>query len=192
MRSGALGLQLRAIAAALRRPQSYMEASMRIQSLALSALLLSATLALPALAAKTAVSRTGFSESALATGLEMPWEIALGPDRVLWVPEPMDKGVSRIDLDAGMKSVALAIDEVFVGEQHEDLLGLGFHPEFGMGTDHDFVFVAYAYDSGQSGAVEGRRSKIVQYQWDAEAGTLTDPVELLSGIPAGAGHHRSD
>jgi glucose/arabinose dehydrogenase len=151
-----LGLQLRAIAAALRRPQSYMEASMRIQSLALSALLLSATLALPALAAKTAVSRTGFSESALATGLEMPWEIALGPDRVLWVPEPMDKGVSRIDLDAGMKSVALAIGEVFVGDQHEDLLG-GVHPEFGMGNDHDFVFVAYA--TAASRVVEGRRPR---------------------------------
>jgi glucose/arabinose dehydrogenase len=176
-----------------------MEASMRIQSIAFAAILLSTTLALPAFAAKTSVSlaapaalETGFSESDLASGLEMPWEIALGPDRVLWVLEPMDKGVSQMDLDTGMKSVALAIDEVFVGESHEDLLGLGFHPEFGMGTDHDFVYVAFAYDSGKSGAVEDRRSRIVQYQWDAEAGTLVDPVELRSGIPARAGQHRSN
>jgi glucose/arabinose dehydrogenase len=148
-----------------------MEASMRIQSLALSALLLSAAFALPALAA----------------GLETPWEIALGPEKVLWVPEPMGDSVSQMDLDAGMKSAALAIDEAFGGEEHADLLGLAFPPEFGMGTDHDFVFVAFAYDSGNSGAVEDRRSRIVQYQWDAEAGTLSDPVELLSGIPAGAG-----
>jgi glucose/arabinose dehydrogenase len=156
-----------------------MEASMRIQSLAFAALLLSAALALPALAAKTSVS------PAAPAALEMPWEIALGPDRVLWVPELLDKGVNQMDLDTGMKSVALAINEVFVGENHEDLLGLGFHPEFGMGMDHDFVYVAFTYDSGQSGAVEDRRSRIVQYQWDAEAGTLSDPVELLSGIPAG-------
>jgi hypothetical protein len=58
-----------------------------------------------------------------------------------------------------------------------------------MGTDHDFVYVASTYDSGTSGAVEDRRSRIVQYQWDEEAGTLTDPVELRSGIPAGAGAH---
>ena len=143
---------------------------MRIQSLALSALLLSATLALPA----------------LATGLETPWEIALGPEKLLWVPEPMDSSVSQIDLDAGMKSVALAVNEAFAGEEHDDLLGLAFPPEFGMGADNDIVYVAYAYDSGKSGAVEDRRSKIVQYQWDAEAGTLSDPVELLSGLRAGA------
>jgi glucose/arabinose dehydrogenase len=148
-----------------------MEASMRIQSLTISALLLAATLALPA----------------LATGLETPWEIALAPEKVLWVPEPMGDSARQIDLDAGMKSAALAVDETFVGEEHADLLGLAFPPEFGMGEDHDFVYVAFAYDSGKSGAVEDRRSRIVQYQWDAEAGTLSDPVELLSGLPAGAG-----
>ena len=135
---------------------------MRIQSLALSAILLSA---LPALAANTPVSPA----VSAALGTEMPWEI---------------------DLDAGMKSVALVIDEVFVGESHDDLLGLGFHPEFGMGTSHDFVYVAYAYDSGKSGAVEDRRSRIVKFQWDAETGTLSDPVELFSGIPAGAGQKK--
>lgn len=152
---------------------------MRIQSLAFAALLLSAALALPAFAAKTPAS------PATPAAFEMPWEIALGPEKLLWVSEPMSSTMSRIDLDAGMKSVALAIDEVFVGEQKESLLGLGFDPEFGMGTDHDFVYVAFAYDSGQSGAVEDRRSRIVKYHWDAEAGTLSDPVELLSGIPTG-------
>ena len=153
---------------------------MRILSLALSALLLSA---LPALAAKTQVS------PAAPAAVEMPWEIALGPEKLVWVPEPMDSSVGRMDLDAGMKSVALAIDEAFAGEEHDDLLGLAFPPEFGMGADHDFVYVAFAYDSGTSGAVEDRRSRIVQYQWDAEAGTLSDPVELFSGLPAGTGEN---
>ena len=105
------------------------------RSLALSVLLLSTTLALPAFAANTPVSPevpaalgAGSSEKAPATGLEMPWEIALGPDKFLWVTERMDESVSRIDLDTGMKSVALAIDEVFVGESHEGLLGSGLPP----------------------------------------------------------------
>ena len=153
---------------------------MRIQSLAFAALLLSAALALPVSAAKTSVLPA------------VPWEIVLGPEKLLWIPEPMDRSVSRSDLDAGMKSVTLAIDEVFAGKQQESLLGLAFHPEFGMGTDHDFVYVALACDSGKSGALEDRRSRIVQYQWDAEAGTLTDPVELLPGLPAGNGQHRSN
>ena len=152
---------------------------MRIQSLAFPALLLSAALALPVSAAKTSVS------PAAPAALEMPWEIALGPEKLRWIAGPMDSSVSRIDLDAGMKSVALAIDEVFVGGNHDNLLGLAFDPEFGTGTDHDFVYVAFAFDSGKSGALEDRRSRIVQYQWDAEAGTLTDPIELLSVLPAG-------
>ena len=113
----------------------------------------------------------------------------MGPDKFLWLTERMGKRVSRIDLDTGMKSVAVAIDEVFVGKQHEGLLGLALHPELGMGKDHDFVYVAYTYDSGTSGAVEDRRSKIVQYTWDADAAKLGDPVDLVTGIPAGEDHN---
>lgn len=141
---------------------------MRIQSFAFCLLVLSAALA------------------PVSAAVERPWEISLGPEKVLWIPEPMDRSVSRLDLDAGMKSVALAVDETFAGEQRDDLLGLAFPPDFGTGMGHDFVYVAFAYDSGTSGAVEDRRSRIVQYQWDAEAGTLSDPVELRSGLPAGA------
>ena len=145
---------------------------MRIQSFALSALLLSAALALPVSAASTSVSPA------------VPWQIALGPEKLRWIPEPVDESVSRFDLDASMKSAALAVDEAFIGESHDNLLGLAFHPEFGMGTTHDFVYVAFAYVNGPSGALKDRRARIVQYQWDAEAATLSDPVELFSGLQA--------
>ena len=141
---------------------------MRIQSLAFFFILISAALA------------------PVSAAIERPWEISLGPEKVLWIPDPMASSVSRLDLDAEMKSAALAVDETFAGEQRNDLLGLAFPPEFGTGPEHDFVYVAFAYDSGTSGAVEDRRSRIVQYQWDAEAGTLRDPVELRSGLAAGA------
>ena len=122
----------------------------------------------------------------VSAAVERPWEISLEAEKVLWIPEPMASSVSRLDLDAEMKSAALAVDETFAGEERDDLLGLAFPPEFGSGPEHDFVYVAFAYDSGTSGAVEDRRSRIVQYQWDAEAGMLSDPVELRSGLPAGA------
>lgn len=111
----------------------------------LLAFLISTTLALPALAAGTADSPAA--------------------------PTALAGRVSDIDLDAGRKSVALAIDEARISEQHEGLLGFALHPEFGMGNDHEFVYAAYTDDSG--------RSKIVQYYWDAEAGTLGDPVDLV-------------
>lgn len=87
------------------------------------------------------------------------------------VPAALTGCVSDIDRDADRKSVGLAIDAVFAGKQKEGLLGFALHPEFGLGKDHDFVYVAYANDSGTS-------AKTVQYHWDAEAGTLGDPVDL--------------
>jgi len=104
----------------------------------LSAFLLSAAFALPAVAASTAA---------------LP-------------AVPTARCVGDIDLDADRKSVGLAIDEVFDGKDKEGLLGFTLHPEFGLGKDHDFVYVAISH------------AKLVQYQWDAEAGTLGDPVEL--------------
>lgn len=133
--------------------------------LALCALLLSTALALPAAAANTAVP------AAL--------EITLGPDKFQRVTER----VSGIDLDTDRKAVALAVEDVLVGEQHEGLSGFALDPELGTGKGHDFVYVAYAYDSGASGAGKDRRSRIVQYHWDAEAGTLGDPVDLFPDTP---------
>lgn len=135
---------------------------MRIQSLALSALLLSVAFALPA----------------LASGPEIPWKVALGEEKLIWIAEPMDESVYRYDLDAGMKSVALSVEVAFAGESHDNLLGLAFPPEFGMGRTHDFVYLVFAYDRGQSAAAQSGRHRIVQYQWDAESGRLSDPVEL--------------
>jgi hypothetical protein len=134
--------------------------------LGLSALLLATALALPALAASTGGS------AAVPTALEMPWEASLGPDTFAWVTA----GPNGIDLEPEKKSVALAIDEVFAGKEQEGLLGFAFDAEFGMGKDHDFVYVAYA--------VNDRRARIVQYYWDAEAGRLGDPLELLPDAPA--------
>lgn len=111
----------------------------------LSAFLLSAAFALPALAASTAALPA--------------------------VPAALAGRLGDIDLDADRKSVGLAIDNIFDGKEKEGLLGFALHPEFGLGKDHDFVYVAYTYDGGTS-------AEIVQYQWDAEAGKLGDPVEL--------------
>ena len=85
---------------------------MRIPSLAFCLFVLSVTLA------------------PLSAAAERPWEISLGPEKVLWIPEPVD---SRLALDAEMKSAALAVDETFAGEEREALLGLAFPPEFGTG-----------------------------------------------------------
>jgi PQQ-dependent dehydrogenase (s-GDH family) len=132
-----------------------------------------------------------FSGRVLATGLEWPWELMWGPDERLWVSERAGKRVTRIDPETGAKQVALTIDEVLVGGQHEGLLGMALHPELLQGRGNDFVYVAYTYDADPApgeGQVE-RRAKLVRFTYDRSSETLGQPSELIAGIPAGTDHN---
>lgn len=162
---------------------------MRISSFTLAALVFWAGVPAEVAAAETVARGPEFSASVLASGFEMPWEITLAPDNFLWVTERMGKRVSRVNAETGKKSVVLAIDEAFVGKQHEGVLGLAFHPDFGRNAGGEFVYVVYTYDSGTSGVVSERRTKIVRYVWNAKAGKLDEAHELVSGIPAGNDHN---
>ena len=128
---------------------------------ALSALLLAASLALPALPASL--------------------EPSPEPDPFVWASAASDGS----DLDPEKKSAALAVEEIFSGDEQEGLLGFAFDPEFGMGRDHDFVYVAMSGGSGASG-----RTRIVQYSWDAEAGELGDPLDLAEARTIGPLAHK--
>lgn len=130
-----------------------------------------------------------FEARVVASGLDFPWELSLGPDGQLWTTERTGKRITRIDPETGAKTTLATIDEVLVGPQHEGLLGLAFDPQFGAGSD--FVYVVYTYDAdpAQAGQVANRRSKIVRLRYDSTSSTLADPVEVLAGIPASNDHN---
>lgn len=132
-----------------------------------------------------------FSGRVLATGLEYPWEVTWGPDDQLWVTERAGKRVTRIDPETGEKKVAITIDEVLVGPQHEGLLGMALHPELLQGSGNNFVYVVYTYDADPAPgeAQLKRRAKLVRFTYDPEAETLGQPSELIAGIPAGTDHN---
>jgi PQQ-dependent dehydrogenase (s-GDH family) len=129
-----------------------------------------------------------FSGRVLASGLEFPWEITWGPDNYLWVTERAGKRVTRIDPKTGEKSTAVTINEVLVGPQHEGLLGMALHPKLLQGSGNDFVYVAYTYDA-EPGEVTIRRTKIVRFTYNRAAKTLSEPSEMIAGIPAGTDHN---
>ena len=132
-----------------------------------------------------------FSGKVLATGLEWPWEVTWGPDDRLWVTERAGKRVTRIDPETGATKVALTIDEVLAGGQHEGLLGMALHPELLQGSGNDFVYVAYTYDADPAPgeAQVERRAKLVRFTYNQEGETLGQPSELIAGIPAGTDHN---
>lgn len=127
----------------------------------------------------------------LVSGLEGPWEVTWGPDNMLWVTERAGRRVTRIDPESGTTRVAVTIGEVLVDEQHEGLLGMALHPELLAGSGNDYVYVAYTYDGtpGDGDEQDNPRAKVVRFTYQPATETLSEPRELISGIPAGNDHN---
>jgi PQQ-dependent dehydrogenase (s-GDH family) len=142
---------------------------------------------------------TPFEMAVLTTGLQAPWEITWGPDEFLWVTERVGGRIVRVDPRNGAKHVAIKIGEAFAPGGQDGLLGLALHPELLEGTGNDFIYTAYTYKDEARGpdetvpdpysAYRFLYTKIVRLTYDATTGTLSDPVELIAGMPASNDHN---
>jgi PQQ-dependent dehydrogenase (s-GDH family) len=139
-----------------------------------------------------------FRERVVAGGLAGPWEVTWGPDGMLWVTERTGKRVTRIDPSSGAKTPAITIDEVSAPGGQDGLLGMALDPGLLRGSGNDYVYVAYTYVDRNKGphphiAEERNRyrylyTKVVRLTYDREKGTLANPVDLITGLPAGNDH----
>jgi PQQ-dependent dehydrogenase (s-GDH family) len=139
-----------------------------------------------------------FRKSVLASGLAGPWELTWGPDNMLWVTERTGKRITRIDPVSGQRSVAITIDQVSAPGSQDGLLGMALHPELLQNTGNNYVYAAYTYVDQSKGAVPwiaDARSpyrylygKIVRFTYDRTDGKLSQPVDLITGLPAGNDH----
>jgi PQQ-dependent dehydrogenase (s-GDH family) len=139
-----------------------------------------------------------FRRSVLVSGLAGPWELTWGPDNMLWVTERTGKRVTRIDPVTAQRRVAITIDEVSAPGSQDGLLGMAMHPELLRGSGQDYVYVAYTYvDQGRPAnpAVTDPVSpyrhlfgKIVRLTYNQDSGTLSNPLDVIAGLPAGNDH----
>jgi PQQ-dependent dehydrogenase (s-GDH family) len=139
-----------------------------------------------------------FRKSVVVSGLAGPWELTWGPDNKLWVTERTGKQVTRVDPASGDRSVAITIDEVSAPGSQDGLLGMALHPDLLKGTGNNYVYVAYSYVDQARGAIptvtDPRNpyrylyTKIVRLTYDEAKGTLSQPVELIAGLPIGNDH----
>jgi PQQ-dependent dehydrogenase (s-GDH family) len=137
-----------------------------------------------------------FRKRVVVSGLAAPWELTWGPDDKLWVTERTGKRVTRIDPISGERRVAVTIDEVSAPGGQEGLLGMALHPALLKGSN--YVFVAYTYvdeSRGPHPAITDPKSpyrylygKIVRLTYNKAQGTLSDPVNVIAGLPAGNDH----
>lgn len=140
-----------------------------------------------------------FKRTVLITGLAGPWELTWGPDGMLWVTERTGKRISRIDPVSGKKTVAVTISDASAPGGQDGVLGMALHPELLQRTGHDFVYVSYTYidkglgpDPNVSDLKSPYRflySKVVRFRYDAAKQTLSSPITLLAGLPAGNDHN---
>lgn len=129
-----------------------------------------------------------FTFRVLTTGLADPWEITWGPDGFLWVTERAGKTVTRVNPADGSKTTAITIADVYASDSQDGLLGIAFQPNFLKGDGNDNVYLAYTYDVSPGAAVD-RRTKIVRYTYDPVAKTLSNPADLITGLPASTDHN---
>jgi PQQ-dependent dehydrogenase (s-GDH family) len=126
-----------------------------------------------------------FTMRVVASGLEGPWEVTLGPDGHLWVTERIGKRVVRVNPADGSKEVLLTLPQVYQSVGQDGLLGLALHPDFGRGGD--YVFVAYTYDASPGQDVLPRMA-VWRYRYDGTARRLVEPLPILTGLPAHNDH----
>lgn len=129
-----------------------------------------------------------FTTRVVARELDAPWEIAWGPDGQLWVTERRARRVLRVNPADGSKKVAVTIPEAFQSVGQDGLLGLALHPDLLRSRGNDYVYVSFTYDEA-AGVPLLRRTAIRRYTYDERAGTLGNPVDLLTGIPAHNQHN---
>ena len=140
-----------------------------------------------------------FDKSVIVSGLGNPWELAWGPDDMLWVTERSGRRITRVHPATGERRVALTIDEASAPGGQDGVLGMALHPELLRGTGNDYVYVAYTYmdrsrppDPRVADPASPYRhlyGKVVRLRYAAATGTLADPVDLLAGLPASDDHN---
>lgn len=126
-----------------------------------------------------ALDSTMLGISVIADSLDVPWEIAWGPDDWIWITE--QKGiVSRINPETGKKYILLNITKDVWMKTTPGLLGMAIHPDQ---KKYPYVFINYTTQR------DGKYfSRLVRYTSSRD--TLINP-KLLLEIPANLGHNGS-
>ncbi len=125
-----------------------------------------------------------FKASVLVSGLDAPWDMLWGPDNWLWVTERKAASIDRINPLTGEKQVAITLQGVHTGPQHEGVLGLALSQDFMKPGGDKYVYTAYTYMDG-----ENEYAKIVRLEYDEKTHKLGNETVVLAGFPAGNDHN---
>jgi glucose/arabinose dehydrogenase len=138
----------------------------------------------PTYRAQLELGETTLLVESVAAGLDIPWDIAWGPDDRLWFTEQRGT-VNRLDPQTGTVTQLLQLPDVHY-QKSRGLLGMAVSDDL---TAQPFVFLHYTYlvpNDRQATIIE---SRLVRYTYAGD--TLTDPLVLLDAIPGKTFHNGS-
>lgn len=132
-----------------------------------------------------------FRQREVVSGLANPFEVTWGPDNMLWVTERTGKRITRVNPTTGERKVAVTIDEVSAPGGQDGLMGLA------LDLGNNFVYAGYTYTDKTMPPHETRApaspyrflyNKLVRLTYDPAKETLSNPVTIIAGLPAGNDH----
>lgn len=135
-----------------------------------------------------------FSTSQLVPSLtfNFPYEITYGPNDSLWVTERVGKRVVVVSpVNGGRRTVLNLSAIVYQTGGQDGLMGLALHPNFGLGTNQDYVYLAYTYDNDPTAGVQ-RRTKITRYTYTIGTTWVLNPAsafDLIAGLQGSNDHN---
>ncbi|MBL7749722.1 MAG: PQQ-dependent sugar dehydrogenase, partial [Chitinophagaceae bacterium] len=136
-----------------------------------------------------------FSTSQLVPSLtfNFPYEITYGANDSLWVTERVGKRVVVVSpVNGGRRTVLNLSAAVYQSGGQDGLMGLALHPNFGLGTNEDYVYLAYTYDNDPTAGVQ-RRTKITRYTYTIGTTWVLNPASAFDLITdlQGSNDHNS-
>ncbi len=116
--------------------------------------------------------------SEVVNGLEVPWDLTVGPDGWVWFNEQRGT-VSRVNPETGKVQRLLEVPDMHM-EGARGLLSKVLHPEL---EQHPYVYLHYVFGT------EDLSTRLVRYTFDGD--TLASPKIILDELPGGIRHHGS-
>jgi PQQ-dependent dehydrogenase (s-GDH family) len=139
-----------------------------------------------------------FDMRVVTSGLESPWEVALGPDGMLWVTERSALRITRVDPQTGERKVAASLGTMARAVGPGGVLGMALHPRLLQEGGPDFVYVAVTYEdlarpadarvTATDSPFRHLHAKVVRLRYERASEALVEPVTILDGLPAGNDH----
>lgn len=121
-----------------------------------------------------------------------PYEITYGPNDSLWVTERVGKRVVVVSpVNGGRRTVLTLTATVYQSAGQDGLMGLAIHPNFGLSTNEDYVYLAYTYDNDPGAGVQ-RRTKITRYTYTIGTTYVLNPAsafDVIAGLQGSNDHN---